>query len=302
MKTPLQNQFETQLKALTGFDFQNTVAKIFQLRYGETDFTPLRPQKDKGNDGIIESEKRVIACFGPKEERDTRKRLNDFEKKVKSDFNSYKNNWQSNYPNWSIVINHQIDPKYDDIVKGLMPNANATVIGLDQLLSMIDNLHGHQKRQIGEMLRIDKEYFSADYLKDILEDFLKESEISERSINYDRSTYIQTMQKIELNYDEADIQAAIDEYCHFAENGYLKLVDNLMSGYNDEEINRMKSRIIYDYKYKTNGDFKVRLKHLLEYYLVTYLSENDDNYRHCINAVLIYLFEQCLIGNKVREI
>jgi hypothetical protein len=298
MKTPLQNQFETQLRSLTGFDFQIAVTKIFQWRYGETGFTVIRLQKDKGNDGIVESEKRVIACFGPGGEKNSTKRLNGFKEKVSKDFDLYKTHWQSNYPNWSVVINHQIDPQYDTFVKELMPNA--TVIGLEQLLLMIDNLRDYQKRRLGEEFRIDKEYFSVDYLKDFLEDLLKETEISEKHIKYDGSTYVQFRQKVELNYDATDIEAAISEYSFFAEEGYLKQVEDLMAGYEDEEINIMKTHVIEDYKNKTNGNFKERLKLLSDYYLSTYSSSNDGVYLHCINVVLIYLFEQCLIGVKTK--
>ena len=119
MNTPLRNRFEMQLKSLTGFDFQDVAVKIFQLKYGVTGFTDIRPQKDKGCDGIVESEKRVIACFGPKETPNTNKRQQDFEDKANGDFQQYKSYWQAQYPNWSIVINHKIDPHYDKIVKGL---------------------------------------------------------------------------------------------------------------------------------------------------------------------------------------
>src|SRR5690606_8952641 len=152
MNTPLQNRFETQLKALTGFDFQDMVIKIFQMKYGETGFTDIRPQKDKGNDGIVEIEKRIIACYGPEETQNTAKRQKDFKTKAKGDFEQYKTHWQAQYPNWSIVINHKIDPQYDKVVKGL--NDQSTVVGISQLLTMIANLKNHQRRQLGVHLRI----------------------------------------------------------------------------------------------------------------------------------------------------
>jgi len=295
MKTPLQNQFEIQLKALTGFEFQKVVIRIFQLKYGTTGFTDIRLQKDKGNDGIIESEKRVIACFAPDVTLNTQKRQKEFEKKAKSDFESYQTNWQTSYSNWSIVINQSIDPKYDMVVKGLTPTGS--VIGLTQLIDAIGYLKGHEKRQLGEELRIPKELFSQDYLHELLKDLLKESETSSREINYDKKSYVYIEQKIKLNYDESDIETAINEYGHLLERGYLEQVKNIMSGYEDVDIDRLKNRVIDDYKNHTNGDFKTKLKQLSEHYLVKY-SPDDDDYLLCIKAVLIYLFEQCLIGRK----
>jgi hypothetical protein len=300
MKTPLQNQFEIQLKSLTGFDFQNAVIEIFLLKYGETDFTIIRLQNDKGADGIVESEKRVIACFGPKTISNAQQRHKRFEDKINSDFELYQSHWQSRYPNWSVVVNHSIDPQYNIIVKNL--TSNGTVIGLEQLLSMINSLKNHQKRQLGKYFRIENEYFRSDYLHDFLEDILKESEISGEEIKYDKTAYISARQKIELNYDTADIHGAINEFEFLAEEGLLKLVNDLMASYNDGEINSMKNKILYDYNNQTNGSFKNRLRILSEQYCSKYSSNDDDDYLLCIRAVLITLFEQCLIGKKVKQV
>ncbi len=299
MNTPLQNRFETQLKALTGFDFQDMVIKIFQMKYGETGFTDIRPQKDKGNDGIVESEKRIIACYGPEENQNTAKRLKDFETKAKGDFEQYKTHWQAQYPNWSIVINHKIDPQYDKVVKGL--NDQSTVVGISQLLTMIANLKNHQRRQLGAHLRIEAEFFSSEYLREFLDDLLQASEIKDTSILYDKKGYVPPRKKMELNYGSSEIQDAINEFEFLSESGVLKQVDDMMSCYEDEEIDRMKHRILYDYSNQTNGSFKERLKQLSEFYLGKYSSNNDDDYLHYIRAVLINLFEQCLIGFKTEQ-
>ena len=97
----------------------------------------------------------------------------------------------------------------------------------------------------------------------------------------------------------SEIKEAISEFEFLAESGALKLVDDMISCYDDEEMDRMKHRILYDYDNQTNGDFKTRLKQLSEYYLSKFSSDNDDDYLHYIRAVLISLFEQCLIGNKI---
>lgn len=58
MDKVLQNSFKIQIENLLGFDFQFFVQELFLLRYGVHGFTPLRPQKDKGCDGIIKAQKR----------------------------------------------------------------------------------------------------------------------------------------------------------------------------------------------------------------------------------------------------
>ena len=101
MNSPTKNRFELQIKSLRGFDFQHFVRELYLLKYGEHGFTVLRDQKDKGCDGIIEEEKRVIACYGPQEIIDTKKRHREFDKKAEGDYNEFNSNWKAQYPNWS---------------------------------------------------------------------------------------------------------------------------------------------------------------------------------------------------------
>jgi len=299
MNTPLRNRFEVQLKSLTGFDFQEIVVEIFQMKYGETGFTDIRPQKDRGCDGIIESEKRIIACYGPEETRNTKTRQKGFDDKAKGDFNQYQTHWQAQYPNWSIVINHKIDPQYDKIVKRL--SANATVIGLNQLLSMIEILKNHQRRRLGGNLRIDSELLASDYIGKILEDLLKEDEDIEIKTDYNPKDLIEIVDKIELNFKIEDIDDAKEEYESFLIDGLFILIHSLLYGYEDQEIKRIKRRAIFDYTHKSNGIFKERLNQLTYLYLEKYSSENDDDYLYYIRGILLYLFEQCLIGVKTKK-
>jgi len=299
MKTPLQNLFEIQVKALTGFNFQDFVVKVFQYKYGETAFTDIRPQKDKGNDGIIETEKRVIACYGPEETQNTSKRQKDFAKKAKADYLQYQLHWEMNYPNWSIVINHKIDPNYDSIVKKM--STKATVIGISQLLVIIDNLKNYQRRKLGLYLNIGKEYLASEYLQHFLDDLLNETTTPSSNIKYDLKSHVSLSLKFKLNFNDNDLSEANIEYEHLAESGGLKNVENLFSAYDDEEIDKMKNRIIYDFCHLTKGKFKHRLQQLTEHYLTRYSVDKDDDYLYLIRAVLIYLFEQCLLGNKIEK-
>ncbi len=294
MNDPLRNRFELQMKSLKGFDFQDFIIKLFLLKYGETGFTVLRQKKDKGCDGIINDEKRVIACYGP-ENNNQRK----FNKKADDDFKDYQENWQINYPDWMFVINQEISPAHESKIKSL--KSDAPLLGIKQILSIVEGLKNYQKRNLAEYLKIESDFISSDYLGEILEDLLKDSETAPDNIKYDREGRIGTEEKIEINYDESDIEEAINEYSLLLENGALKRVTDLLFGYEDEEIDKMKHRILYDYNNLTSGNFKARLKQLTEHYLAKYSSENDDDYLHHIRAVLIHLFEQCLIGRKTKQ-
>lgn len=301
MNTPLKNLFKTQLENLTGFEFQKIVVEIFRLIYGQTDFTDLRLKSDKGCDGIIESEKRIIACYGPEKNQDTNRRKKAFKDKAKEDFKQFQNHWQDRYINWSIVINHPIDPYYDEVVKRL--SSNASVIGLNQLVAMIDDLKSYQKRKLGKTLSINKQYFSMDYIGEILDDLLKEDEPSGIRLDYNPKDLIEIKEKIKLNYSEHDINDAVNKYGLMLDGGLFVQINDVLYGYEDNDIKKIKSRAIDDFNEKTNSKlaFKDRLATLTQLYLEKYSCENDDEYIYYIRGLLLYFFEQCLIGNRTEQ-
>jgi hypothetical protein len=290
MNTPLQNRFEIQIKALQGFDFQDFIIELFLQKYGAKGFTVLRQKKDKGCDGIINAEKQVIACYGP-----VSNNQNKFDQKVNEDFEDYQNNWQSSFPNWMFIVNQDVTPLQVSKIKSL--KSDAPLLGIKQIISIIYELKNHQRRKIADYLNIEQSFLASDYLGDVLEDLLMGSEVTTESIKYDKIGRIYIEDKIVINYSESEVEDAVNEYVLLAESGSLKDVSDLLSAYEDEEISRLKHKILIDYA-STNGTFKERLNQLSKFYTVKYASENDDDYLHYIRAVLIYLFEQCLIGRK----
>ena len=74
-------------------------------------------------------------------------------------------------------------------------------------------------------------------------------------------------------------------------------INNILSGYTDDEINTLKRRVINDYN-RLSGSFKERLYYLTDQYTQAYGNSKDDEYVKCVKSVLLYMFEQCLIGKK----
>jgi len=290
MNDPLHNKFKLQITSLSGFEFQEFISKLFLQKYGEQGFTVLRKVKDKGCDGIINEQKRIIACYGPDDK--TQKK---FDRKVDEDFEDYQNNWANNYPNWMFVVNQEIAPLHIQKIESLKPGT--LIIGIAQILSYIDNLKNYQKRKLAKYLQIDSDFLAPDYIKEILEDLLKENDPLEQKIPYTKALYFPD--KVKLNYNNEDIEEVLNEYEVVSE--YFVFIVNLISGYEDEEINKIKQRIIYDYGNNTSGIFKVRLDMLTRFYLAKYSNEQDDDYLFYTRALLIYIFEQCLIGRKTIQ-
>lgn len=286
MNSPLQNKFKIQVEALSGFDFQDFIVELFLLKYGSTGFIVLRKKNDKGCDGIIVSEQQVIACYGPID-NDQKK----FDRKAEEDFEDFKNNWQSKFPNWMFVVNHEVKPAQINKIESL--KKRTPLVGIKGILSIIDELDGFHKRILAKYLNIDSEFLAKDFLKEILDDLLKNSSSVEPRKEYNKPIYI--TDKVKLNFVSEDVQVALDEYDIVAE--YFSDIQYLISSYEDDDIDKIKHRVVYDYSL-TNGTFKERLNSLTNLYLGRYSSDGDDEYRFYVRALLIYIFEQCLIGTK----
>ena len=291
MNTVLRNSFELQIKSLTGFDFENFVKELFLHKYGINGFIPTRPQKDKGCDGIIVDSNAIIACYGP-----VKLIEKDFNKKIDEDYSQYLTYWKNNYPNWQFVVNQKLS---DWAIKKVNSVTANPPIGLDSLIHIaINELTVFQQRNLATFLGIDKAYFVQDYLETILNHLLSSAPIiSEIDFKYNRKERIDYQEKIGINYNQEDIDSALNEYEFYLEAGDFNKIDSVLHNFNDDEKTRVKAKIITDYK-NCSGSFKERLQILTENYLNKYANEKDDDFRYYIISVLLYLFEQCLIGLK----
>jgi hypothetical protein len=293
MNEPLENIFITQITSLRGFAFQDFITRLYLLKYGNDNFLPPRKVKDKGSDGIILPEKKVVACYAPNEYN-----LAEFFKKAKGDYKSFSDNLKNTYPNWMFVYNKEVPTEAILKIHNEL-DANAPVLGIDNIIGIINELSGANKREIGSYLRIPSEMFSKDYISEILTDLLKATEFVNENIKYEGKIY--TPDKIKLNCQEEDVETILADYDLFLENGDFNSIEGILKGYQDEEQNRIKFRIVNDFNNKTSGSFKQRMMNLSSLYLDKYSNENDDDYKYFINAILIYFFEQCLIGKKTES-
>lgn len=290
MNNPLQNSFKIQIQSLVLYEFQDFITKLFMYKYGVDNYIPPREIKDKGADGIIIDKNTIIACYGPKKID-----KNSYLEKIEGDFKLYKDNWQSQYKNWMFVTNNNI-PEWG-IQKINKLKSDSLQIGLDNILFIIDELSSYQKRELGYYLNIEKDLFANDYLKEIFEDLIKDASFADENIKYEKQIYFP--EKVNLNFNQEDINEVLTEYDVYFEDGVFNDIKGLLYGYDDEDNNKLKIRIISDLSSKS-GDFKSRLLQLTEKYLDKYSCENDDDYLFYIRAILIYLFEQCLIGTKTK--
>ncbi|MBX3257155.1 MAG: hypothetical protein KF862_23670 [Chitinophagaceae bacterium] len=289
----LKNAFKMQIQSKEGFGFEEFIDELFLLKYGVDDYIPIRRNKDKGNDGTVLPEQKILACYAPRKYSKT-----DFETKVlgatnkEGDFEKYQKNWKEKFPNWEMYVNHEVSPEQLTIIQAL--DGNTSIKGIDQLLSIIDELVSSKKRKLAAYLGIES-FFIQDYIQDIINDLLNASAEEDKAIHFDKRTLVPPQKKIELNFEQEDWDGMNSEMMLVMEE--FNTINNILSGYTDDEINTLKRRVINDYN-KLSGSFKERLYNLTDQYIQAYGNSKDDEYVKCVKSVLLYMFEQCLIGKK----
>lgn len=286
MKDPLKTVVRKAIEARTGFSFQDSVVTLLKFRYGTDQVVPLRRVKDKGADCFLLPEVCVVACFGC-EKYDKAEAL----RKIKDDYASYCENWKETHPNWKFVVNHSVSPDEFSAVSG----KGGTILGLDDLVFIIGELtSGSMRSYLINHLNVEPLFLARDSVKDILDGILHydESNGPLASTNYIKSPDL--AEKIKVNFLQEEWQAACDEFEDLMP--HFNLVSAIYKSYGDDEINIIKQRILLDFSNVRGNSFKEKINALTTDYKLKYAHDGDDEYGLYIRCVILYLFEQCLIG------
>lgn len=289
MEKVLHDAIKQRIRSLTELSFHYFIDELY-LKYYGNEFVPIKQKRDKGCDGILHGDT-SLAIYSPEEYK-----LKAFKKKVEEDFNNYEKNLSDKYPKWQVVFNGQWTTEMVNFVKAL--KSDSQIVGSKHILEMIKDLKWSKLKEIADYLNIDKEFFIYDILAKVIEDLLGDQNTGEDiSIAVKKATYIE--KKIKLNYSKKDIETALEEYedCVVI----FPRIQGIIKGYNEPDKGALKRKIKdeYDRQYPVYKDFKKTLNYLTGIYSARY--DNDDIYKFYVRVVLIYFFEQCLIGKKTKE-
>lgn len=279
----LYKVLEERISKTCDNEFQDLVDEIFLYRYGDN-YKPIRQKQDKGCDGKIESEKTILASYGP--EKYT---LEKFKSKVQSDFINYSSVWKNTHPYWWVMFNGEVTSSQELFVTALY--GDSKVIGVKNIVKYIEELPCYQQKRIAKFLKIDDGIISTNILSDIIDDLIREDHEKEAAFVYDKPIYIED--KIKLNYGATEIEEAISEYDTVSDS--FVVLGELIKGLEEKDKKILKLKIISDFNSAT-GSFKEKLQQTCRLYSSRF--EFDDQYEFYIRVILIYIFEQCLIGNK----
>ena len=302
MDKALRANIKELIKAKRGFEFEAFVHEFHLTRYGSDLYQPTRERKDDGAEGLILSSGTIIAAYAP-DAYDEKK----FLKKIGEDFDHYMSKWANENPNWQMFYNNSLAPeqlRVGGTLKALAESnslkVNSIIIkGIDQILHSIENeFTNNQQRQIASYLGVPKELMIFDHLRSIIDDLIRGTGIEANNVEY--KIQLNVLDKIKLNYSDLDAKHAEDEYFDLTVDGTLKKIWGIISTYEPEQINSLKQKIKREFN-EHAGDFKQKINLLTKKYLERYTAGTDDDFEYYTRALLVYCFEQCMIGEKTAK-
>ena len=273
----------SQIACLYDSRFQDFIDCLYATSYGPS-FVPVLQKHDKGCDGLIPSTGTAISVYAPQNYT-----LGAFKRKAGDDFHKYEKNWASEYPNWQYLYNGEYTAEAQNYLRSL--KADVTLMSRTHLAGLIDRLSWANKRRIASYLRIDEQYVIHNVLDEILDDLLTRSETEAESRRWESPVYVGD--KIAINYSPSDLDTAMrqQEECM----PYFGILQRLLAQLTPTDLASLKSRIANDYL-GLDGDFAKRIFRLTQQYSEKY--PGDDTYEFCSRVVLLFLFEQCIIGRR----
>lgn len=283
MNNVTENTFRTQIDSLKGSAFQAFIDKLYTVIYGNN-FTVVKQKHDKGCDGILNNET-VLAVYAPEKYE-----FGKFKTKISDDFEKYSENWANMYPQWQVVYNGEFTASIIQVIDNL--KLDAQKLGLPNLIEMIAKLRWSQIQDLAEYLNIDAQFIVFDVIDEVIKDLLKAESPATEELDYSKLTEIET--KIELNYTQEDIDTAKSEFEDYMK--YSWLVEDVIGSYENQE-DVLKNRVRTDFA-KFSGNFKTRFQHLTDSYVQE--RPEDDCYKFFVRILLLYLFEQCIIGKSKK--
>lgn len=285
MNKLLLMQFTQMVRSKTDNGFQDFVVFLFQVVH-EDDFRVVKQKHDKGSDGIVNGDT-VLAVYGPSDYS-----LAKFKKKVGDDYKSYARNWKDTHPHWIVVYNDELRANMIQFAEA--KHSGADKIGLPELIAMIERLPWSKIQRVGDYLGIPTELLMNDLIGQVVDDLIRQNEIEQSIADRPKATYIE--EKLALNYSSDEVSLATDQY--FDCLVYFNSTEEILQAHTHFSLTSLRNRIRTDFNLQ-GGRFAERLRGLVALY--TQARTNDDLYRFAVTILLVFFFEQCLIGRRTAE-
>jgi len=277
---------KSQISYTYGINFNQLIDAIFFIIYKDK-YISVKQKRDLGCDGIIESTKICLACYAP-ETFNKRK----FKEKVNEDFEKYEKNYKPLGYKWRFMTNKELLGSMITYIKD--KDVDNEIWGLNELINFILNLRPSARREVLlEAFQLSPELIEYDIIEEIIEEIMKLEENNSVQVLPKYELVDDIFEKIEINFTGEDIEIVKRKF-KFEHVGYL---EKSLKNFGDKYTNGLKFKILREYQILSDSlTFKEKLYELINKFSSKY--PNDDDYKNKVELILLYLFEQCLIGEK----
>lgn len=290
-RVTLKDILKSKIEHLYGIEFNTFIDSLFSQIYG-SDYKCIKQKRDLGSDGIIETKKICLACYAPEK---FNKR--EFEKKVDEDFKKYEKNYKKLEYIWRFIINQKLLGNIVTYIEN--KDTTADIWGIEELINFALNLPPSKRRVVlREVFSLPPEFIEFDFIEEVI------SEISEnRNTSSDYipryNTPLDTIKKIEINFKGEDIKIVRKKFEYFYAE-HISYLQKTLESFDNDFISHIKMMILEEYQIlNENFSFKEKFKHLVNRFSSKY--PNDYEYKNYVELILLYFFEQCLIGTSTEE-
>lgn len=282
MNPLLRKQMLAAIRLRTDTDFHEFIDFLYAQAH-DSHYTSLKQKRDKGGDGILNGDT-ILAIYAPEAYS-----LNDFKKKITSDYKKYDTNWRSTHPKWMVLTNCDLLANMVQHIES--KQSSAQKLGPVEIMTKIEGLSWTKIRRVAEFLGIATEFLINDLLGQVIDDLMRMDEDGIATSQRPHALYIED--KIALNYAPDEIQQATTQYSESLE--YFDATQSILKSHTTTELRALRSRICGDFS-ALGGTFSQRFNALVARYCGK--SPDDDYYRFAVVVVLTFFFEQCLIGAR----
>ena len=277
----------------TELEFNKRIEEIFQIVYKD-EFVSIKQKRDLGSDGIIESEKITLACYAPE-----RYELKKYKKKIKDDCEKYRNHYQHKYK-LRFITNQEIRAEVKATLEEECPDAE--IWGVNELVTYIlKGVSASKRRRIlKDVFELDDEEIAFDIIEEIVEEILEGNydQIETKNISY--KTPLDLYKKIEKNFKNENYIEMIKKKTEDIYPEYAILIHKIIEALDENLKTTLKNRIINEYyesiESLSNKPFEFIYNKLINRFASKY--PDDDEYRKGVEMLLLYIFEQCLLGKS----
>ena len=288
MYRELHDLLNIKIVLLHGNKFQQFINELLNLLYG-SEYIPIRPQQDRGNDGCLKDKTKLFAVYAP----ETQKTFAEIKTKFVTDFEKYKRYWSS-YRRFVFVFNNP-EIAVTDITAQQLQLAHEYETDFWTRGYLLRRIEGElsfaEIRKLAlEILQVNEEQYRFSIISWVVDDLTKQKNGNEQAISYTLPTGIS--EKIDKNFDPHDVETVKEEVRTFQQDfsNLQKILEN------PETAKILKDKVLS--LYLEIGSDKSLSKKIAIVQKNLSKESQDDDYLYYVRCIIFYIFEQCLIGNK----